>query len=146
VDEPDKAIEFRRLAPGWFEAEFFADPSEELRFQVGDFESPAGLQGLAVAPARADQSAEFAVDPTRSLNLVRLAQETGGQHMPLGQANLDNLQSPPTAGGQGPKRQLALWPFALALALAFYLIEILNRRLVNGLFGRGQSGPQGTQA
>ena len=139
-------IRFRRLAPGWFEAEFFADPSEEVRLHVGDTSEDAELKGLAVSPALADVSTEFAVDPAGSLDLALLASQTGGTHGPLSAAGGTDLELPATGGGLTPQRRRALWPLALLLALAFYLIEILNRRLVNGLFNRGNSNSVGTQA
>ncbi|MCP5021613.1 MAG: VWA domain-containing protein, partial [bacterium] len=139
-------IDFRRLAPGWFEAEFFADPSEEVRLHVGDTSKDAELKGLAVSPALADVSNEFAVDPSTDLDLALLANETGGTHGPLSAAGGADTELPTTGGGTTPQRRKALWPLALLLALAFYLIEILNRRLVNGLFNRGNSNSAGTQA
>ncbi|MDF1837278.1 MAG: VWA domain-containing protein [Planctomycetota bacterium] len=141
-----RGIAFRRLAPGWFEAEFFADPATELRLNVGDLTGAAGLKGLAVSPAFSDVSREFAVDPTRDLDLALLAQQTGGVHGALSQANLESPELPSTGGGDAPLRRRALWPLALLLALGAYLIEILNRRLVNGLFGRGRSSVAGDQA
>jgi hypothetical protein len=144
--EANRAITFRRLAPGWFEAEFFADPTHEVTLQVGDLKHPAGLKGLAVSPALADVSDEFAVDPARALNMQLLAAQTGGTHGPLGQAGLTDSQLPATGGGLAPLRQRALWPLFLLLALGTYLIEILNRRLVNGLLRRGPSDARGNQA
>jgi Ca-activated chloride channel family protein len=146
ADQENRGISFRRLAPGWFEAGFFADPAQELRLNVGDLSNPAGLKGLAVSPAQADVSDEFAVDPALALDLALLAKETGGTHGPLSKANLNDTGLPTTGGGLEPLRQKALWPLALLFALCAYLIEILNRRLVNGLFNRGRSSAASNQA
>ena len=137
----DSPILFRRLAPGWFEADFFCDPAEELRLHVGNIQAPAGLKGLAVSPAFADVSDEFAVDPANTLDLSLLSSVTGGTHQQLEGAALTEL--PATGGGESPLRRRALWPLALALALAVYLIELLNRRLVGGLLNSGRSSAVG---
>ena len=144
----ESPIQFRRLAPGWFEADFFCDPADELRLHVGDASSQNGLKGLAVSRAFDDVAGEFAIDPADALDLSRLSSVTGGQHGILGDVagngiGLTGPSLPATGGGDLPKRRRALWPLALAFALAVYLTELLNRRLVGGIWNSGRAGAAG---
>ena len=136
------AIKFHRLAPGWFEADFFADPAKELRFEVGDI-TRGNLSGLLVSPAHDDVAPEFATDPVDRMNLGLLSEVTGGAAGTLSGASLLDSGLPATGGAASPLRMRALWPVALGLALLIYLLEILHRRLVGGLLSLGRgSAPE----
>ena len=138
----EDAIEFHRLAPGWFEADFFADPAKELRFEVGDW-SRGDLSGLLVSMAYDDVAAEFATDPADRIDLALLSELTGGSAGSLAGTSLLDGGLPATGGALAPLRMRALWPAALGLALLIYLLEILHRRLVGGLLSLGRgSAPE----
>ena len=129
-------IEFKENAPGLFEAEIALPPGEAARVEVTTSQARANQPvQRAALPAGSDIAKETQVDPATALDLARLAERTGGVHLP----GIDG--TPPSgpvgdwlAGNQGELSYVVtrLWPLLLLLALAAYLGELLYRRWPKG--------------
>lgn len=130
--KPGASLAFRQLAPGFFSAEWTADPAEELRIDARALDRsgaapPRGDMRL-VSMAAADVSDEHQVDPQSALNLEALAEATAGTF----------IDSATAAGAAdfsaAPRTDLSslklyrLWWYALLLALLLYVGELLYRR------------------
>ena len=109
-----EALAFREMAPGWFRGSLPVPAADDVQLL-----SPAADFRLM---ANAAVSAETQVDPRRGLDLVRLAQATGGAVLSRGETVSD---MPESAGS------LSVWklsPWLLLLMLLMYLSELLYRR------------------
>ena len=116
---------FRERADGVFDGELTVVPSEAVYVEAGTVERSHGRFRL-VSPANAERADEMQVDPVRAPNLDRVARATGGKSLPLAGIGKRSL---PTAGGTRPLGVRDLGPWALLLALLFWLIDITWRRL-----------------
>lgn len=119
-------IPMRRRSPGVFTAKLTVSPSEEVRLFGSVGPTWAGNPQRLVSPARADVSASNQKDPNKALQMEALAGLTGGQSMTL--SELPGW-TPTLGGGTESLAVIKLWLWCLALALLFYLIDILYRRL-----------------
>ncbi len=127
----DEALRFQQLAPGFFAAQWMADPSTELRvnarsLDIGGAPPPRGETRL-VSMAGADVANEYQVDPQLSLNLQALATATAGNSIDPTQPQTDDFNATLQAG-MGSLRLYSLWWYALLLGLLLYLTELVYRR------------------
>ncbi len=121
--EQRSPLTFVRRAPDLWVARYVPEPATQRDIQAwaGEDRSDA----LWVAP-RVEASLEHQVDPALTLDLVRLAESTGGTWQ-----ELDNAGgfTPTAGGGDAPVDVVALWPWALLLALLVWLGELVYRRM-----------------
>jgi Ca-activated chloride channel homolog len=116
---------FRARADGLYTSTVFAPRDREVRI-VGTTAGDNTASGVrVVSNARADEIAELAVDPAEALDLARVAHATNGDEIALGMLA---TTTPRAGGAQAPQRLAALAPFAFALALLLYLLEVFHRR------------------
>ncbi len=113
---------FRRRAPDLYEARH---PLQDHDARIQGWAGETSDDFTWVAPERT-WTREHQVDPTRALDLVRLASSTGGTWQTL---DLAADFVPAAGGGRAPVGVVPLWPWCLLLALLVWLGELLYRRM-----------------
>ena len=129
-DGAQEPLVFEARAPGRFEATLRVDAAEVLTFGGG----AADAAGVAIGPATRFASVpagEHSVAPESALDLVLLAEATGGALVLSAEAVAGDRVDPLVAvGGAGRLVGLREWrPWLVALALLVYLADVLDRRL-----------------
>jgi hypothetical protein len=120
-----QSLEFQQLSPGIFRSELVANPSDAVRvktFSQDNDKSP----GYLASTAYADVFPENQVDPAKSLDLIRLADVTGGHAMQAGNIKPSNARD--LEAGASSMNLSKLWPYVVFLGLLIYLIELVYRR------------------
>lgn len=129
-------LRFREEAPGWFVAEEWLSPLEsetDIQVSAGSFLPGAELQPLGqvllVLPAHRSR---LQTDPAQAMDLVGLAERTGG-------VALGSQARPPTGGPSVPVGVAELRPPLAFAALAVFLFLIWIRRRPSTLLAPGRS-------
>lgn len=125
-DGNEQSVEFRVRTPGYFTADVWCAPTQELRASVWADEAPQPVR--LVSQAASDIAAEMQVDDSLGLSLDHLARATGGSFFRPGQgpAVFSN------GGGARPLKLIKLWMVVLGLAIVTFLLDIAWRRRPQG--------------
>lgn len=134
---PHAPVSFRQITPDTFQARVFVDPRASLRLSAAAY-SPRGPREpqqptRLISTVLDEVSPEDQVDPSRGLDLERLASQTQGRY-----ADAAALESGQVPAARDLARQAAdaswsafeLWRWLLVAALVLYLAEIVRRRSV----------------
>ncbi len=132
--EQSEPVAMRQRADGIYTARIPAADGEDLRLAAGAAGAP---ESRLVSPAVAEHARELQVDPRHALDLVALAEATGGEVVELAGAAAFR---PRAAGGLNARTATSLLPLAWLLAILAYLADLLHRRFPRRFPRRAQEG------
>lgn len=129
---PGELLPFRQLAPGFFTADWGADPEAELRIGAEAVDGSGKVERRGafrlVSPVAADVAPELQVDPRQALNLEALAAATSGTSLDPARPEAAHFDAVPESQELRGLELHKLWWYALLLGLLLYLAELVYRR------------------
>jgi uncharacterized membrane protein len=134
IDERGQAggpLQFQQLAPGYFSAQWLADPKAELRVSAKAMNlagaPPTRGETRLISMASADIANEYQVDPRLSLDLQSLAGITAGNYIDPARLQAGDFAAA-THADLSSLKLYSLWWYALLLGLLLYVAELIYRR------------------